>query len=96
MDNTKPAVTLMETSNIEALPNRHKYSFENKNWYERVIESLMYAMLGTCMDIAYSVLFFSRFLGNLGPQHIRTTKRIMQYFCGTTKLELIFCGNLKP
>ncbi len=96
MDNAKPAVTLIETSNMEALSNRYKYSFEDKNWYARVIELLIYAMLGTCVDIAYSVLFLSRFLGNLGPQYIRTTKRIMQYLCRTTKLKLIFCGNLKP
>lgn len=57
---------------------------------------LMYAMLGTCVDIAYSVLFFSRFLENLGLQHIHTTKHMMQYLCGITKLKLTFCGNFKP
>lgn len=55
----------------------------------------MYAMLGTRMDIAYSILFFSRYLRNSGPQHIRATKRIIQYFYRATKLELNFCKDFK-
>lgn len=96
MDNAKPAVTPIETSKMEALPDGYECSLEDRNWYARVIGSLMYAMLGTRVDIAYFVSFLGRFLGNPGPQHIRDTKRIMRYLRGTTKLELTFCGNLKP
>lgn len=87
MNDAKPAVTLMKTSKIEILPNGYKCSHENRNWYAKIIESLMYAILGIRMNIDYSVLFFSRIFGNPDLQHICTTKRIMQYFCGTTKLE---------
>lgn len=96
MDNAKPAVTPMETSKMEALPEGYECSLEDRNWYARILGSLMYAMLGTRVDIAYSVSFLNRFLRNPGPQHIRATKRIMRYLRGTRKLELTFRGDLKP
>lgn len=47
MDNAKPAVTPMETCNMEALPDAYESSLEDRNCYARVIGSLMYTMLGT-------------------------------------------------
>lgn len=96
MDNAKPAVTPMETSKREALPDGYECPLEDRTWYARAIGSLMYALFGTRVDIAYSVSFLSRYLGNPGPQHMRATKRIMLYLRGTTKLELTFRRDLKP
>lgn len=86
----------METSKIEALPDGYECPLEDRTWYARAIGSLMYAMLGTRVDITYSVSVLSRYLGNPDPQHMRATKRIMRYLRGTTKLELTFRGDLKP
>ena len=96
MDNAKPAVTPMETSKIEALPDGYECPLEDRTWYARAIGLLMYATLGTRVEIAYSVSFLNRYLGNPSPQYMRATKRIMQYLRGTTKLELTFCGEFKP
>lgn len=84
----------MKTSKMEALPNGYKYSLKEKKWYANIIGLLMYVMLKTCINITYSILFLNRFLKNPGPQHIHATKRIMQYFWRTTKLELTFCELL--
>lgn len=67
MNNAKPAVTPMETSRIEALPDGYESPLEDKTWYARVL-------LGTRVGTAYSISFLSRYLGNLSLQHMCATK----------------------
>lgn len=95
-DNAKPAVTPIETSKMEALPDGYECSHDDRNWYARAIRSLMYAILESRVEIAHSVSFLSRYLGNSDPQPMRTTKCIMLSLRGTTKFELIFRGDLIP
>lgn len=96
IDNAKPAVNLIEIRKIEALPGGYECPLEDRTSYARAIELLMYAVVETGMDIAYSVLFFSRYLKNLGPQHMYATKNIIRYLRRITNLELNFCRDLKP
>lgn len=90
----KSAATPMDTTKLENPEEGYVCSSEDKNW--RAIGSLMYAMLGTRVDIAFSVSVLSRQLANPGPAHIKAVKRIMRYLKGISHLELVFRGTLKP
>ena len=63
--------------------------------YASAVGSLMYVMVCTRPDIAYSVGVVSRFLSNPGRHHWEAVKWIMRYLRGTSKLKLTF-GSGKP
>ena len=58
--------------------------------YASSVGSLMYAMVCTRPDIAYSVGVVSRFLANPGKQHWQAVKWILRYFKGTSHYCLCF------
>lgn len=47
--------------------------------YKVAVESLMYAMVGTRMDLAYAVSGVSQHMSKAGSIHWTTIKRIMTY-----------------
>jgi hypothetical protein len=47
----------------------YKATKEDVKWYQQTVGSLMYAMLKTRPDIAYTVLIVSRFAANLDQSH---------------------------
>ena len=96
MCDAKPAVTPMDTNKLEPPKKRYTCSASEKKWYAPAIGSLMYAMLGTRVDTAFSVSILSRYLANPGPAHIKAVKRVMRYLKGTSQMELAFRGTLKP
>ena len=51
--------------------------------YQNAVGSLMYAMLGTRLDIAFAVGAVSRYSSNPGELHWRAVKRIFRYLKGT-------------
>ena len=52
----------------------------------------MYAMLGTCPDLAYAVSRVSQYSTNNNPTHWTAVKRIFRYLAGMTYRVLYF-GN---
>eukprot|EP00253_Pinus_taeda_P022287 PITA_22287 len=69
----------------ELCPSNDKEKDEmNKISYASTVGSLMYAMVCTQPDIAYSVGVVSRFLANPGKQHWQIIKWILRYLKGTT------------
>ena len=52
--------------------------------YFSVVESLIYAMVCTRLDIAHAVGVVSRFLKNLGKEHCEAMKWILRYFRGNS------------
>jgi hypothetical protein len=58
------------------------------------VGTLMYTMLGTRPDIAYSVACVSRYASNPTPAHMKAVKRIFSYLHGTLDLQLTFQGDL--
>ena len=96
MWDAKPVVTPMDTNKLELPEEGYTCSAPEKQWYARAIGSLMYAMLGTRVDTAFSVSILSRYLANPGPAHIKAAKRVMRYLKGTSQMELAFRGTLKP
>ena len=61
--------------------------------YRKAVGSLIYAVLGTRLDIAYAVGVASRFLSNPSFEHWRAVKRIFRYLQGTKKFALTYGGS---
>jgi hypothetical protein len=76
-------------------PDSYEAVAEDKQWYSSAVGSLMYLMLCTRPDIAYSVSVLSRFLVNPGPSHLSAVKHVLRYFRGTLNYDLVFRGSLQ-
>ena len=61
--------------------------------YSSAVDSLMYAMICTQLDIAHAVRVVSRYMSNLGMEHWSAIKWILQYLRGTTTKALCFIGS---
>ena len=55
----------------------------DKRKYQSAVGSLMYAMLGTCLDIAYAVSKVSQYSLNPNRSYWTAVKRIFRYLAGT-------------
>ena len=48
--------------------------------YSSFLGSLMYALVCTCLDIAFVVTLLRRYLSNLGQSPWKEAKKILRYF----------------
>ena len=60
--------------------------------YREAIGSLMYLMIGSRPDIAYSVGKLARFCANPKVKHWTAVKRVLRYVRGTSKMGLCYDG----
>ena len=58
--------------------------------YASVVGALMYAMMGTRPDLAYSVGYLSRFSSNPGLAHVTALKHVLRYLAGTSDYQLVY------
>jgi len=57
--------------------------------YQSVIGSLLYLMLGTCPDLAFTVTQMVKFSHNPSEEHLLKTRHILHYLAGTYKYALV-------
>jgi ATP-binding cassette subfamily B (MDR/TAP) protein 1 len=62
--------------------------------YKAAVGSLMYAMVGTRLDLAFAVSMVSQFMSRASPSHWMTVKRILRYLKGTLDLKLYTLNDL--
>ena len=62
--------------------------------YRQAVGALMYLMLGTRPDLAYSVGFISRTLENPTQEDIVRVKRIFRYISGTLDMGIVYQSNM--
>jgi hypothetical protein len=96
MEDCNSAATPMDAngSNLVSAPKDYiAPAFEVKE-YQKLIGSLMYAMLGSRPDIAFAVSMVSRFAANPTPEHMKAAKRILRYLRGTLDYQLTYRGDL--
>ena len=79
-------------SKMQCPKNEEEKEKMSKVSYLSAMGSLMYAIICTRLDIAYSVVVVSKFLSNPGKKHWNTVKWILRYIRGTAKRYLCF-GN---
>ena len=63
--------------------------------YQSVIRSLLYTMLGTWLDLAYSVIKMSQFSANPTEDHLKWALYIVHYLATTRDLCLTYKGMSK-
>ena len=90
MADCKPAKTLM-AANLQ-LPTLTEAKIDITE-YQRCIGSLMYLIICTRPDIAYSVGVLSRHVTCPGRTHMQAVKRVFQYLHGTSHYGLEFQAN---
>eukprot|EP00253_Pinus_taeda_P005136 PITA_05136 len=94
MKDAKPVGTPLAAHfklSTELCPSDDKEKEEmSKIPYASIVGSLMYAMVCTRPDIAYSMGVVSRFLTNPGKQHWQVVKWILRYLKGTSHYCLCF------
>lgn len=62
--------------------------------YRQAVGALMYLMLGTRPDLAYSVGFISRTLENPTQEDVVRVKRVFRYIAGTLDLGIVYRSNV--
>src|SRR5579871_6115728 len=91
MQDCKPAKTPLEP-NIKISKSTEPEPY-NLQYYQKAIENLMYAMLGTRPDIAYTVSVISQFHSNPNQTHWNILKQTFQYLKETIELGILY-GNM--
>lgn len=64
---------------VQACRHTYRYKMQIALGIPRLFALLIYAMLGTRVDIAFSVPTLSRYLTNPTPAHIQAAKRNLRY-----------------
>lgn len=76
-----------------ATENDYQATNSFQTQYQSAVGSLIYAMLGTRPDLAFSVFVVSQYASNPNPSHWQAVKRIFWYICDTLSLQLIYRGT---
>src|SRR5260370_11980260 len=61
--------------------------------YQSHIGSVMYAMLGTCPDIGFTITKLSQYLSNPGEEHWTAINCLLHYLNTTRESKLVYNGN---
>src|SRR5437588_5210662 len=61
--------------------------------YQSLLGSIMYGMLGTRPDLAYSISTLSKFNSCPGSEHYEAAKRVLRYLQKTGSYGLIYIGE---
>ncbi|KAH9722805.1 hypothetical protein KPL70_006847 [Citrus sinensis] len=94
MDNAKPMLTPLSAhfklSKLQEATTDADIEYMKKIPYSNAVGSVMYAMVCSRSDIAYSVGVVSRFIGNPGKEHWNGVKWILRYLKGTSDHGILF------
>ena len=88
--------TPMTTTTLEPAGEDYRATPEFKARYQSYVGTLMYAMLGSRPDIAFSVSCVSRYAANPTKSHMTAVLRIFAYLHGTLEYQLTYRGELEP
>jgi len=57
-------------------------NIEEIKWYQAAIGLLLFLMLTTRLDLAYSIIKLARYTSNSSPIYANTVKRVFRYLKG--------------
>ncbi len=93
MDKCNGISTPMEQTVLRS--NNSTSSLEDQHYYQSVVGSVMHAMLGTRVDLAYSVSTLSKFNINPADEHLVAAKRALRYLQPTSNFGITYRGKGK-
>ncbi|KAI1004071.1 hypothetical protein K3495_g4138 [Podosphaera aphanis] len=62
----------------------------NVKEYQSILRSLMYLVIGTRLDLAFTVILLSQFASCPNGTHLRAAKRTLRYLAGTADWDLLY------
>jgi len=81
-----------------SLPNHHLIRLPSPEvdakHFQHTLGALMYLMLGTCPDIAYTVAALGRHAANPGIEHQHTLDHLFHYLRGSSDYKLVYCRRV--
>ena len=89
---TLPISQQFKLSNDQAPSSKRDKEFMAKIPYANAVGSLMYAMVFTQPDIAYSVSLVSRFMSNPRKVHWQALKWILRHIKGSLRKGMVYGG----
>ena len=95
MDNYNGVSTPMEP-NLQLVASDYNATSTEKLDYQRAIGSIMYTMLGTRLDLAFTVSTLSKYCINPGPQYAQVVQCVFRYLKKTLDYGITFGGTLNP
>jgi transposase InsO family protein len=94
MENCKPVASPLECGSLNQLVPYDSIATEKElKQYQSAIGCLMYAMIQTRPDLAFSVSALSRFSHNPGPAHWNAVQRVFRYLSKTRNLGITYKGQ---
>jgi hypothetical protein len=90
--NAKPVSTPLP-SGYNPSPNSLEADSSLRSRYQSVIGSLLYIMLGTRPDLAYSVIKMSQYSANPSEDHLQKAIYIVRYLAQTTNLCITYAAD---
>ena len=94
MENVKHVCTPLPSGyQPEKAPINYKASASDRQQYQSIIGSLLFVMLGTRLDIAFSVIKMSQYMANPMKEHIQKALHIVKYLGSTPLLALSCTGG---
>jgi len=91
MENCHGCKTPMDTKLVLTKPENNEIVGTVE--YQSLVGSIMYAMLGTRPDLAYTVSTLSKFNSCPAVMHHAAAKRALRYLQGTKDYGLLYCGG---
>ncbi len=96
MWNCKSLITLMNVScRLIKILDEYTADKSLRISYQSIVKSLMYIMLKTRSNIAYSISMISRYVFNFIQTHWQAVKRIFRFLRKTHQMKLMFRETLK-
>jgi hypothetical protein len=97
MDNCNGVSTPMDpNSQLEAALLGYIAQREHQLEYQQAIGSIMYAMLGTRPDLAFTVSTLSKYCSNPTPEHAIAVQRSLRYLRKTITVGITYSGQNNP
>jgi len=63
---------------------------EDQQLYQSLVGSIMYLMLGTRPDLAFTISLLSKFSASAGSEHLVQAKRVLRYLKQTRDIKLCY------
>jgi hypothetical protein len=89
MEKFNPVSTLM-IENIKLLKGSIEEQIEDLSYYQSIIGSIMYAVIGTRFDLAFTITLLSQFNSCSNDQHLAATKHALRRLSGSKDFKLFF------
>ena len=88
LTDAKAAITPLPT-NWEPKANTGKAMAAEITCYQSIIASLLYLMISTCSDIAFTVTHLLQFSTNPTKDHYKAAQHVCRYLVGTCDYKLV-------